>query len=209
MDRIKRWMAAHPDQAKEVRGTNKSFVFFRVTDSAQDQEPAGAQGIPLTSGRSIAVDRTLHVYGTPFFIEADLPIDSAKPETKFRRLMVAQDTGSAIVGMARADIYFGTGDDAGRIAGRIKQPGRFTMLVPRELDPATHIGPLPLPRPKPADKVSDDKKPDAKAKPKDKQAKDTPAKEKSGKPKRDADAGADAKPNQERSQESKRKQVRE
>jgi membrane-bound lytic murein transglycosylase A len=148
MDRIRRWMQANPDQAKELRGTNRSYVFFRVTGLSNDNEPAGAQGIPLTPGRSIAVDR-VHVYGTPFFIEAELPIESARPVTKFRRLMVAQDTGSAIIGPARADLYFGAGDDAGRIAGRIRQQGRFTMLIPRAFD----IGkaePVPLPLPKPA-----------------------------------------------------------
>jgi membrane-bound lytic murein transglycosylase A len=148
MDRIRRWMQANPDQAKELRGTNRSYVFFRVTGLSDDNEPVGAQGIPLTPGRSIAVDR-VHVYGTPFFIEAELPIESARPVTKFRRLMVAQDTGSAIIGPARADLYFGAGDDAGRIAGRIRQQGRFTMLIPRAFD----IGkaePVPLPLPKPA-----------------------------------------------------------
>ena len=94
MDRIKRWMHANPDQAKEVRGTNRSFVFFRITGLNNEDEPSSAQGVPLNPGRSIAVDRT-HVYGTPFFIDADLPIDSARPTTKFRKLMVAQDTGSA------------------------------------------------------------------------------------------------------------------
>ncbi len=116
MDRIRQWMATHPDQAPELRATNKSFVFFRITGLSDDGEPPGAQGVPLTPGRSIAVDK-LHVYGTPFFIEADLPIESAKATTKFRRLMVAQDTGSAITGPARADLYWGAGDEAGRIAG--------------------------------------------------------------------------------------------
>jgi membrane-bound lytic murein transglycosylase A len=102
-------------------------------------------------GRSIAIDRALHVYGTPFFIQADLPITNDKAATKFRRLVVAQDTGSAIVGTARADIYFGAGDEAARIAGRIKNPGRFVMLLPRGLDPveAGRNMPLPTARPKP------------------------------------------------------------
>jgi membrane-bound lytic murein transglycosylase A len=91
----------------------------------------------------------LHVYGTPFFIEADLPIESAKATTKFRRLMVAQDTGSAITGPARADLYWGAGDEAGRIAGRIRQQGRFVMLLPRELDPVEAGKEMPLPPPKP------------------------------------------------------------
>src|SRR5918994_259464 len=97
---------------------------------------------------SIAVDK-IHVYGTPFFIEANLPIETGKPVPPFRRLMIAQDTGSAIVGPARADLYWGAGDDAGRIAGRIRHPGRFVMLLPRELDiVASREVPLPVPKPK-------------------------------------------------------------
>src|SRR5438876_3997645 len=148
MDRIRRWMQANPDQAKELRGTNRSYVFFRVTGLSDGNEPAGAQGVALTPGRSIAVDR-VHVYGTPFFIEAELPIDSARPTAKFRRLMVAQDTGSAIIGPARADLYFGAGEDAGRIAGRIRQQGRFTMLIPHDFDRGQPREFVPLPVPKP------------------------------------------------------------
>ena len=148
MDRIKRWMAANPDQAKEVRGTNKSFVFFRITGLNSEDEPVGAQGVRLTPRRSIAVDKT-HVYGTPFFIQADLPIESARPNTKVRRLMVSQDTGSAIIGPARADFYWGAGDEAGKIAGRIRHPGRFVMLLPRELDIVEAGKKMPLPLAKP------------------------------------------------------------
>src|SRR5690606_37476199 len=114
-----------------------------------DEEPVGAQGISLTPGRSIAVDRKLHTYGTPFFITAMLPIEGEQPTTPFRRLMIAQDTGGAIVGPARGDIYFGAGAEAGSISGRLRHPGRFVMLLPRALDPATIKGPVPLPRPKP------------------------------------------------------------
>src|SRR5207245_9597888 len=95
-------------------------------------------------GRSMAVDR-LHEYGTPFFIEADLPIESVKSVSRFGRLMIAQDTGSAVVGPARADLYWGAGDDAARIAGRIRHPGRFAMLVPRELDMIEAGKHMPLP----------------------------------------------------------------
>jgi membrane-bound lytic murein transglycosylase A len=148
MDRISQWMARNPDQAKAVRGTNKSFVFFRITGLNTDTEPVGAQGVPLTPGRSIAVDR-IHVYGTPFFIDADLPIDGPRTANRFRRLMVSQDTGSAITGPARADLYLGAGREAGRIAGRIRQQGRFVMLLPRELDMVEAGRAMPLPRPKP------------------------------------------------------------
>jgi membrane-bound lytic murein transglycosylase A len=164
MQRIRDWMAAHPEEAPKVRATNRSYVFFRITGLSNDGEPVGAQGVPLTPGRSIAVDK-LHEYGTPFFIEAALPIESAKPSSAFRRLMIAQDTGSAIVGPARADLYWGAGDAAGRIAGRIRHPGRFVMLLPSELDMVAAGKHMPLPVPKPKIPQVEVKKDDGKAKP--------------------------------------------
>jgi membrane-bound lytic murein transglycosylase A len=146
--RIRDWMAAHPEEAATVRAANRSYVFFRITGLSNEGEPVGAQGVPLTPGRSIAVDR-VHEYGTPFFIEANLPIESGKSVSRFGRLMIAQDTGSALVGPARADLYWGAGDDAGRIASRIRHPGRFAMLVPRELDLVAAGRQMPLPVPKP------------------------------------------------------------
>jgi peptidoglycan lytic transglycosylase A len=148
-ERIRAWMAAYPEEAAKVRATNRAYAFFRVTGLTNEGEPVGAQGVPLTPGRSIAVDR-MHEYGTPFFIEANLPLESVKPASPFRRLMIAQDTGSAIVGPARADLYLGAGDEAGRIAGRIRHPGRFVMLLPRELDMVAAGNEMPLPAPKPA-----------------------------------------------------------
>jgi membrane-bound lytic murein transglycosylase A len=151
MDRIRDWMERNPEEGNQLRRRNKSYVFFRETNLSSEQEPLGAQGISLTPGRSIAVDRNLHVYGTPFFISAELPIESEQSTTRFRRLMIAQDTGGAIVGPARADLYFGAGDEAESIAGRIKNPGRFVMLVPHELDPRVLKGDIPLPRPRPTE----------------------------------------------------------
>ena len=121
MQRIRDWMDANPDQAKDIRRQNKSYVFFRITDLANADEAVGGEGVPLVPGRSIAVDRSLHAYGTPFFITANLPIANDKAGTEFRRLVFAQDTGSAIVGPARADIFFGAGAEAARIAGRNPQ----------------------------------------------------------------------------------------
>ena len=164
MDRIREWMTANPEEGKELRRRNKSYVFFRETGLAQNEEPVGAQGVSLTPGRSLAVDRSLHVYGTPFFIQAELPIESEEPTTRFRRLMIAQDTGGAIVGPARADLYWGAGDDAGRIAGRIRHPGRFVMLLPRELDMVEAGRRMPLPPPKPVIPEAEVKKEDAKGK---------------------------------------------
>ncbi len=147
-ERVREWLAAHPEEVDEVRAANRSYMFFRIVSLSNEGEPVGAQGVPLTPGRSIAVDR-LHDYGTPFFIAADLPLESEKPASPFRRLMVAQDTGSAIVGPARADLYFGSGEEAGRIAGRIHHSGRFVMLLPRALDMVAAGRHMPLPPPKP------------------------------------------------------------
>jgi membrane-bound lytic murein transglycosylase A len=151
MQRIREWMQANPDQAAELRRQNRSYVFFRITDLSNDDEAVGGQGVPLVAGRSIAIDRSLHAYGTPFFIEADLPIANQKAATRFRRLVIAQDTGSAIIGPARADIYFGAGEEAGQMAGRIRNPGRFMLLLPRALDPVEAGRHVPLPQARPAD----------------------------------------------------------
>jgi membrane-bound lytic murein transglycosylase A len=154
MQRIREWMDQNPDGANELRRQNRSYVFFREVQLSDKDEAVGAQGVPLTPGRSIAVDKALHVYGTPFFIEGELPIESAQSKTPFRRLMVAQDTGSAIVGPARADIYFGAGADAGRVSGRLRNNARFIILVPKSLDPVARGRNLPLPDPRPSEKIA-------------------------------------------------------
>jgi len=159
MDRIRDWMEANPDEGKDLRRKNRSFVFFQETNLDAHDECIGAQGIPLTAGRSLAVDKKIHVYGTPIWIDANLPIESEKPDTKFRRLLFAQDTGSAIVGPARADIYFGAGEEIGHVAGRIKQHGQFVMLAPRSVAVTGSAGAgakdIPLPKPRPKDIIAD------------------------------------------------------
>ena len=154
MQRIREWMDQNPDGAKELRRQNRAYVFFREVQLSDTDEAVGAQGVPLTPGRSIAVDKALHVYGTPFFIEGELPIESEQSKTPFRRLMVAQDTGSAIVGPARADIYFGAGADAGRVSGRLRNNARFVMLVPKSLDPVARGRRMPLPDVRPSQKIA-------------------------------------------------------
>jgi len=161
LERIREWMRANPQSAEEVLRQNRSFVFFRIVglsderepkdarDPQHDREAVGAQGVPLTPGRSIAVDNALHVYGTPFFIQADLPLSDEKRRINFDRLMIAQDTGSAIVGPARADIFWGAGDRAGQLANHVHHRGNFALLVPRELDPVTAGARIPLPPEKP------------------------------------------------------------
>src|SRR5262249_30246382 len=154
MQRIREWMEANPDDANDVRRQNRSYIFFREVQLSDKDEAVGAQGIPLTPGRSIAVDKSLHVYGTPFFIAGELPIESEKAKTPFRRLMIAQDTGSAIVGPARADLYFGAGAEAGKVSGRLRHNLRFVMLVPKSLDPTERARKLPLPDTRPAAEIA-------------------------------------------------------
>jgi membrane-bound lytic murein transglycosylase A len=132
--RLKAWLRENGlkpgDKGRATMQRNASYVFFRL---AADVDPAlgpiGGAGIALTPLRSIAVDRARWSYGLPFWIEAELPwrSDEASP---FRRLTVAHDTGSAIVGPARADIFFGAGEAAGARAGAIRHRGAFAVLAP-------------------------------------------------------------------------------
>jgi membrane-bound lytic murein transglycosylase A len=132
MQSIRAWFAAHPDRINEILWQNRSYIFFReapVDDPALG--PVAAAKVPLTPGRSVAVDRLLHTFGTPFFIVA--PTLNAFGGDGFRRLMIAQDTGSAIVGAARGDLFAGSGDAAGEIAGVVRHAADFYALVPRAL----------------------------------------------------------------------------
>jgi membrane-bound lytic murein transglycosylase A len=151
MDKIREYMEEHPDEGKALRMKNRSFVFFSETQLAAKDECIGAQGIPLTPMRSLAVDPSQHVFGTPIWVEAEFPIKGLAPVDPFHHLMFAQDTGSAIKGPARADIYFGHGDEIPHIAGRIKQFGKFVMLVPKDVSVTGTQGPeaTPLPKPRP------------------------------------------------------------
>nr|WP_233287173.1 MltA domain-containing protein [Bradyrhizobium oropedii] len=154
MQKIREWMEQNPDGANEVRRQNRAYVFFREVPLSDKDEAVGAQGVPLTPGRSIAVDKALHVYGTPFFIAGELPIESEQSKTPFHRLMIAQDTGSAIVGPARADLYFGAGVDAGKVSGRLRHSMQFVMLVPKGLDPVARGHKLPIPDERPSARIA-------------------------------------------------------
>ncbi|MDQ0511161.1 murein transglycosylase A [Ancylobacter amanitiformis] len=148
MDAIRAYITEHPEAGRALMRQNRSYVFFRVARELKAGDGAvGAQGLPLAAGRAIAVDKRIHVYGTPFFIRAELPTGDGGALESFSRLMIAQDTGSAIVGPARADIFFGAGGQAGSVAGRIQHPGEFVVLLPRTLDPTRRLVPLPKPRP--------------------------------------------------------------
>jgi membrane-bound lytic murein transglycosylase A len=127
MQAIRAWLAAHPLDAPDVMAANRSFIFFREAPVADaTQGPIAAAKVPLVAGRSLAVDRLLYSFHLPVFVETTLPSGAA-----LRRLMVAHDTGSAIVGPARGDIFFGSGEAAGAIAGAMRAPGRFIVLAPK------------------------------------------------------------------------------
>lgn len=123
-DVIRNWVQTNPDAGKELLWTNESYVFFReVSEVPADLGPLGAMNRSITEMRSIAVDPSITKLGAPVWIEK-------AGENPLNRLMVAQDTGSAIKGAQRADIFYGTGDEAGREAGRIKDGGRMVVLLP-------------------------------------------------------------------------------
>jgi len=151
MDKIREYMEAHPNKGAELRFKDRSYVFFSETTLGPKDECVGAQGVPMTPWRSLAVDSRLHIYGVPIWIDARFPINGLAPVDTFQHLMVAQDTGAAIRGPARADIYFGHGGDATHIAGRIKQFGKFVMMVPKDVAVHGEEQPnaIPLPRPRP------------------------------------------------------------
>ena len=121
---IRAWVRRNPAAGEELLYHNPSYVFFReVTDVPPGRGPLGAMNRSVTALRSVAVDPAHVPLGAPVWIEKD----GAEP---MRRLMVAQDTGSAIKGAQRADIFFGTGADAGRRAGKLRDPGRMVVLMP-------------------------------------------------------------------------------
>ena len=150
MDFIRQWMAENPEPATDVRRQNRSYVFFRVKSELKPEDgPIGGQGVSITDWRSIAIDRNVHAYGTPVFIDTILPTGPAESGEPFRRLMIAQDTGSAIVGPARGDLFLGTGFEAGSVAGRIRHRADWYVLLPKALSPDAAEVPVPEPRPAP------------------------------------------------------------
>jgi membrane-bound lytic murein transglycosylase A len=131
LERLMAWLRANPIEARDIMRQNRSYIFFRAADelSAGDG-PIGGAGIPLTPARSLAVDRTLWSYGLPFWLDGMLPRAGGGTDP-LRRLLIAQDTGTAIVGPARGDFFFGTGADAGTRAGLLRHPAGFVVLWPK------------------------------------------------------------------------------
>lgn len=132
MQSIRAWFRANPGRIAEILHRNRSYIFFRQAD-VDDPElgPVAAAKVPLTPGHSIAVDRSLHTFATPVLVDA--PRLDAFGHAPFRRLMIAQDTGSAIVGAARGDLFAGSGAEAGEVAGVIRHEATFHLLIPRGL----------------------------------------------------------------------------
>jgi membrane-bound lytic murein transglycosylase A len=140
MQAIRAWLKANSARRDEILHCNPSYIFFREEAVADDAlGPVAAAKVPISPGRSIAIDRTIHSFGLPFFIHAPhfktmQPAGSqAGSDQGFARLMMAHDTGSAILGAARADVFIGSGDAAGAIAGVINHPAQFYILLPRRI----------------------------------------------------------------------------
>ena len=130
MQGIQAWARANPAKLSGLLNSNPSYVFFREVANSHDG-PIGALGIPLSPERSLAVDPRSVPLGAPVFLATTRP-NSSQP---LNRLMLAQDTGGAIKGAVRADLFWGFGRDAGEQAGRMKQSGRMWVLLPSELAP--------------------------------------------------------------------------
>lgn len=125
MQTIRDWMSGNPEKQLDLMAENRSYIFFRKTDQTDPKlGPVAAAGVPLTAGRSLAIDHKLHTFGTPIWVEND---------NSFSRLLIAQDTGSAIVGEQRGDLFIGSGTHAGQIAGAMKTPISMVLLVPRSV----------------------------------------------------------------------------
>lgn len=130
MQGIRAWLRAHPRQAVDVMNRNPRYIFFRIVPgrSVGGAGPIGGQGVALTPGRSLAIDPRFVAYGTPIWLDTSWP---SPPGGPLRRLVIAQDKGGAIKGAMRGDLFIGRGARALAIAGRMRQRGRFFLLLPR------------------------------------------------------------------------------
>lgn len=128
MQSIRQWLEANPGLADDVMARNASYVFF---EELKGEGPLGAQGVPLTPGRSLAVDLEHWPLGVPIWLDAHAPSPKpGEPDRPLRRLFVAQDTGGAIRGPIRGDVFWGHGEEAAEVAGKMKHAGRMWALLP-------------------------------------------------------------------------------
>ena len=128
MQTVRQWLRDHPDQATALMQANARYIFFREVEG---DGPIGTLGVALTPGRSLAIDASLLPLGAPFWLDTSYPPGTPEAGRPLRRLMVAQDTGGAIKGAVRGDIYWGSGEAALQYAGPMKQPGRYYLLLPK------------------------------------------------------------------------------
>jgi membrane-bound lytic murein transglycosylase A len=129
MESIRSWMTQNPDKAEELMSTNKSYVFFKETaDDGSGAGPKGGEGVGLTAKRSLAVDHGKLPYGFPVYLSADYQDETGR---KLDRLLMAQDTGGAIKGAVRGDVFWGSGATAEKMAGPMKAKGRYYFLIPK------------------------------------------------------------------------------
>ncbi|WP_246140241.1 murein transglycosylase A [Geothermobacter ehrlichii] len=135
MQNIRFWARRHPDRVAELLAENPSYIFFRRLGS-EWLTPPGAMGLALVPERSLAVDPRYVPLGAPVFLDTTWPVGQAP----LRRLMLALDTGGAIRGRVRADFFWGLGDEAGALAGRMKQPARLWLLLPADVRPPSFSG---------------------------------------------------------------------
>jgi membrane-bound lytic murein transglycosylase A len=135
MQVIRAWLQDHPADARRVMERDKSFVFFREEPAGDASEGAqGSEGVSLTPGASLAVDMKLHPLGVPMFVAATRPdVESNHADHPFDQLMIAQDSGGAIKGAVRGDVFWGFGGDAESIAGRMKSSGKLYVFLPKDL----------------------------------------------------------------------------
>jgi membrane-bound lytic murein transglycosylase A len=134
MQGIRAWMRTDPKAARELMQLNKSFIFFRSIEVKDETLGApGGQYVQLSPLRSLAVDRSIWVFGTPLWIDTTTPPDGPGGAKTFRRLMIAQDTGTAIKGHVRGDVYWGWGEIAAEMAGRMKSQGQMIALLPNAI----------------------------------------------------------------------------
>lgn len=136
LEALTAWLRAYPENAEAIMRRNRSYVFFAIDEALENNEgPIGGAGLPLTAGRSIAIDRDAWSYGLAFWIDVERPLRDGG-WGRWQRLMIAQDTGTAIVGVGRIDLYVGSGAEAGTLAGRQRHHGRLFVLAPRGEAPA-------------------------------------------------------------------------
>ncbi|MTI01158.1 transglycosylase [Roseibium sp. RKSG952] len=132
MSGLRDWLEANPDESDALMRENRSYIFFREIEiESEANGPVGSAGVSLTAMRSLAVDPDHIPLGLPVFVQSDAPVlrREGKP---FQRLMIAEDTGSAIKGPARGDVFVGSGEEAGETAGEIRHSGQFVVLVPKD-----------------------------------------------------------------------------